>query len=396
MGIVDRLDEVSRHRDDEFGFLPQKVSAAEQGAQKSRATSWIIGFLLVAFALGTYGLMSRDKMIADTKTAMKAPSEPIKTAPKKAGPEKKIEPAETVAAPPPVEKHTTPRKLEKPEVKKPEPEKPAAPVKDEAGSVVDRLIAKGAVQISRPDAAPKTRVAGTAPTPPEKAATETGAVETPPAPQEKKSPPTLENLFHHPDIKGGLEAAVTKLFALWNRKPSALGGLNPCAEAKAQGLICLQRKSALEGIKIINLPALISLADRGGGHRYAVVTATQDSKVILDVDGHQIAAGAEKLEPLWTGEFVVLWEPPADVRATLFNGMTGHDVAWLRGRLAEAMGIHADLENAGLFDGKLAERVRAFQKSRGIKSDGIAGILTQIHLSMAVKGSTVPVLDGRQ
>ena len=87
--------------------------------------------------------------------------------------------------------------------------------------------------------------------------------------------------------------------------------------------------------------------------------------------------------------------PLPGVRPSLRSGMRGRDVAWLRGRLAEILGQHADLENADLFDERLKERVIAFQKNHRLKRDGIVGTMTQIQLAGAIGGSAVPRLRKR-
>ncbi|MAF95756.1 MAG: hypothetical protein CMM60_08395 [Rhodospirillaceae bacterium] len=145
----------------------------------------------------------------------------------------------------------------------------------------------------------------------------------------------------------------------------------------------------------IDRPPLISLVNGKGDRRFAVVTAIDGRTATLALGDNEIAAGVDALQALWSGEFLVLWEPLPGVRPILRSGMKGRDVAWLRGRLAEILDQPADLENADLFDDRLKKRVIAFQQNHRLKSDGIVGTMTQIQLGGAIGGSAVPRLRKR-
>lgn len=270
---------------------------------------------------------------------------------------------------------------------------------DEEAEVFSRLIAEGAVVVSKA-AAKETAVASKAAARETVVASRAPAGDAPPPRQKAVSPAvdeavTLENLFRHPAIKGGLDTAAARLFALWNRELGTFSGLDPCADAEKVGLRCFQRHGNWSKVENTNRPTLIGLVNEKGARRYAVVSALNGPKVTLDIDGLEIITDAGAIQPLWSGDFLVLWEPLSDIRRNLRAGMKGRDVAWLRGRLAEILGQPADLDKAAVFDAGLRSQVVAFQKIRGLKGDGIVGILTQIQLGAEVGGSSVPVLRNR-
>ena len=284
---------------------------------------------------------------------------------------------------------------------------------DEALKAVSRLIADGLVATPAPDTSPPKASKAKAPeeknNPP---ATEIGTetrtasltTESKPAPglaapaQDLASPAeklSLDTLFRQSVIKGDLGRAVSRLFRLWDRDAGALSALNPCADAKAQGLRCYQTRGPWSKLVATNHPALISLGKADGETRkYAVVTRLEGTKVTLELDGQSITAEAATVQGLWSGEFMVLWRTLPDLRRTLRPGMSGKDVAWLRARLEDIQktGESVDNEKDGHFGAVLKKRVVAFQKDRGLEPDGIIGTLTRMHLSAVTASSDAPAL----
>jgi len=210
---------------------------------------------------------------------------------------------------------------------------------------------------------------------------------------------TLETLFHRSDLKGGRDDAVATLFRLWGRESNPLSGLNLCADAAAQGLRCYRTQGPWTKLVSLNHPALISLGRTDGLKKYAVVTALDGPTATLEANGRRIVADAQAVQDLWSGDFLVLWR--SSLRRDLRPGMSGRDVAWLRARLGEILKTPAAKgggpgskknEKDGFFGHELRKRVIAFQKSRGLKADGIVGIMTRIQLSAAVGSPNAPTL----
>ena len=360
--------------------VPGRVSLGPppQRRQGAGAIGWLTGIGLAAAAIaGTVILSSMDTVAVPPSILSPGPAAPVTRTEKESG-SAPIMAARQEAAPKPPSNGPA---------KNPGP----APAKEdqEAAAVIDRLIAQGAVKgavKTPPKELKETAIASVAP----------GAPVAPPvAPSAANEKITLDNLFRHPGVKGGLDTAVTRLFGLWNRKPPPLAGLDPCAEAQALGLKCLRHRGSWASMENIDRPLLISLVNAKGDRRFAVVTAIDGRTATLALGDSEIAAGVDAFQALWSGEFLVLWEPLPGIRPSLRSGMKGRDVAWLRGRLAEILGQHADLENADFFDDRLKKRVIAFQQNHRLKSDGIVGTMTQIQLAGAIGGPAVPRLRKR-
>jgi general secretion pathway protein A len=101
----------------------------------------------------------------------------------------------------------------------------------------------------------------------------------------------------------------------------------------------------------------------------------------------------QEIEPLWTGSYIVLWQPPSLMEEPLTQGMQGRDVAWLVSRLDRIEGVLSDYDPGRVrFDETLKQRVMAFQQAQGLIADGIVGRQTIIQLSTVVVDTATPVL----
>jgi len=67
-------------------------------------------------------------------------------------------------------------------------------------------------------------------------------------------------------------------------------------------------------------------------------------------------------------------------------------VRWLRDTLALIDGGEASSGESERFDAALIERVKAFQRQRGLDPDGIVGPQTFIHLNLMALGDETPSL----
>jgi general secretion pathway protein A len=203
---------------------------------------------------------------------------------------------------------------------------------------------------------------------------------------------TPENLFTHTGIVGDLETALVTLFGRWQRNYVDLKGFAPCTRAGNAGLQCLQGQGTRATLAILNRPALIRLTGADDERLHAVVTALQGSSVTLDFGGREVVLQTAQLAPLWSGDYLILWEPPSAYHRVLQRGMRGRDVAWIKNRLAELRGEPAGSTGRSDFDSELEAQVKAFQRSRSLKVDGIAGAWTVIHLNAAGKTPGIPLL----
>jgi general secretion pathway protein A len=186
----------------------------------------------------------------------------------------------------------------------------------------------------------------------------------------------LRALLDQPEA-GRQEEAWRWIYRLWGI--GARDAQNGCAQALAHGLDCLRGEGGLEQLRRIDRPAIVRVDDRQGAPRWLVLERLQDRQVTLVAGGARTVVDSGKLDGYDIREFVLLWRPPAQTRGMLAAGDRGPGVAWLVRRLG-AVGAMAGVTRPDqAYDEAVAEGVRRFQRSRGLKPDGVAGPETLIY-----------------
>jgi general secretion pathway protein A len=98
----------------------------------------------------------------------------------------------------------------------------------------------------------------------------------------------------------------------------------------------------------------------------------------------------QDLEARWQGHYQLLWRISPQGFSLFRPGERGPGVTWLTKNL-----LAADIKSAQVkdfYDSDVVEAVKAFQRSRGLVADGLAGRQTLIHLNSATD-ATVPRLN---
>jgi general secretion pathway protein A len=132
----------------------------------------------------------------------------------------------------------------------------------------------------------------------------------------------------------------------------------------------------------------VELATPPGVKHYATVTALGGDTATLEFGEEKVTLPLSEIDQFWDGSFVVLWRPPAPGVVSIGPASRRKDVEWLRARLAAVDGQPIPAGRNDVYDDALRERVVAFQRSRSLVPDGIAGEETLTHLS--VTGRTKP------
>jgi len=99
----------------------------------------------------------------------------------------------------------------------------------------------------------------------------------------------------------------------------------------------------------------------------------------------EITAPIEEIIRAWTGQFIILWQPPFEDIDTFAQGYIGPNVLWLRHTLDHIEGLPpAKYTKKNLeFDHALAERVKQMQANLSLVADGIIGPETFIAFANA-------------
>jgi general secretion pathway protein A len=203
--------------------------------------------------------------------------------------------------------------------------------------------------------------------------------------------PGLGQLLGDAALRGDRRTAFTTLYARWGVPLDGTAGV-ACEAARADGLECLFRTGTWTRLRRLGLPAIIELSGTTGVKQYAVVTALGSQAATLELGDRKLTLPLDDINPFWDGAFILLWKPPSPGVATIGPGARGRDIEWLRQRLAALDGQALAARRADVYDDALRERVIAFQRSRSLVPDGIAGEETLTHLQSALREWTGPQL----
>ncbi len=178
--------------------------------------------------------------------------------------------------------------------------------------------------------------------------------------------------------------ALRLLLRRWAVELDELPGSNPCARISAFGLACATEQGTLANVRYFDRPALLEVTGAAGERRFMVLGALDATHGTLDLpDGGRLAP-VSAIESIWTGNYVLVWQLPPS-RVPLIGPLdSGPAVRWLSGRLAEIPTTGFQDADAAYYDGRLTRAVRAFQASRGLLADGVAGPRTLIQVQNAV------------
>ncbi|HSN16787.1 MAG TPA: AAA family ATPase [Gammaproteobacteria bacterium] len=202
--------------------------------------------------------------------------------------------------------------------------------------------------------------------------------------------PNLATWLADPAHPSDTDAAFGTLFSLWGASYTPDGSASACREAEASGLRCLYRRGTWNNLRGFNLPAIVTLTASDGAAHQLVMTQIDDSSVVLRAGSASARFPLGEVEPLWYGEYLLLWRPDAHATRPLAPGMNGSNVAWLRSQLATLQ--HTENSGDTRYDAALTAAVKRFQTEQHMQADGIAGEETLVRLSTALGTPGTPLL----
>lgn len=180
-----------------------------------------------------------------------------------------------------------------------------------------------------------------------------------------------------------LQEAWSVLLNLWGNPLSEAG--EACRPGPKSGYACLRSSATLANLLALDRPAILPLHRSDGEEFYGVLAAVRGSEVVLALGNRVGMLPAERLQKMWLGEFLLLWQPPPGVAGVVGPGSQGPAVSWLD-RTLSLLGIPGggSRGETQTFGPALAERVKQFQVRNGVQPDGIAGPQTLILLTNAL------------
>lgn len=202
----------------------------------------------------------------------------------------------------------------------------------------------------------------------------------PPAASAVHQPSSLDDLGVLLDLPGqesDADKAFTALFELWGTSYQP-GAAYACEQAEAVGLRCLLQRGAIEEIRTLNMPVILTLRSRQGSERQMLLTGLGNDIGMLRLDSGVHRVAISQIADFWQGEYLLLWRPPTTEVKAFVPGMRDPDIRWLRTSLATIQAEPLEAMESDLYDEQLEERVRRYQSARALTADGLVSQQTQI------------------
>jgi len=186
--------------------------------------------------------------------------------------------------------------------------------------------------------------------------------------------------------------AYEALFERWQLAYNKKTDGTPCYYAQTQGLACLHEVSNLAGLRKLNRPAILKLYDDFNQEQYITLLSLNAKTAQIMVAHEQQSVSLSQLEFYWKkGEYSILWRFPPGYEKFITPGYAGESVVWLSQVMNEIDSGSAEGVTS-YYDPQLVNRVKQFQLSQGLDSDGVVGVKTLIHINQ-VRGTQAPELE---
>lgn len=188
--------------------------------------------------------------------------------------------------------------------------------------------------------------------------------------------------------------AYETLFRLWSLPFDPSRQQSIARQAAREGLSAIESKGNLMDLRTMNKPAVLKLLDeKTNKHFYVTLMSLNDNHAEI-AEGLIINTYAiQEIFLIWSGDFTLLWRPPAEYSQKLRIGRSGRMVIWLDRHLSIIQ--KRPMTGKRIYDEQLSNEVKKFQSSVGLTPDGVVGPMTVAYLQGLVD-NTPPVLESRK
>jgi general secretion pathway protein A len=165
-------------------------------------------------------------------------------------------------------------------------------------------------------------------------------------------------------------AGVRELGPLWGQ---SLPDADPCERAEREQLQCFTTsRMTLHGMRQLDRPALLALRLPGQPRGWALVTQIGSETATLSVGNDRWLVPLTALADVWRGDYTTLWRLPPGHEGALRRASDGEAATWASEQFL-ALQARGELPAGAR---TLREQIEAFQRTRGLEVDGIAGAMT--------------------
>ncbi len=185
--------------------------------------------------------------------------------------------------------------------------------------------------------------------------------------------------------------AFQSLFRQWDAEYRAEQKGHPCDHALTLGLHCSYRSGNLRSIMYLNRPAVLRLYDKQGQMFFGTLTGLINDRAYITIGTDDLVVPVKSIEDLWFGDYLLLWKAPPHYKSSIFPGNKNPAVPWLAQQLAIIEGRSAPPDTGMTYTQALVNRVKNFQRSEGLKPDGVVGMQTFLRIN-SITGTSFPSL----
>ncbi len=214
------------------------------------------------------------------------------------------------------------------------------------------------------------------------------------------APPPVSQLLRDYGDSADSKQAFARLVSLWQSATESVEQVDSCPEVAKLGLECLAKRGDWKDLRSHNRAAILPLAHGAAREAYVLLVKLTDADATIEVAGRRYVYPFAEIESLWTGDYLLLWQPPPLTQNMLAERTQGADVLWLRWALNRVADQNPQLERVDIsgleFDAQLGTVVREFQRRNALAADGIVGVETLIRLNTVLNGERLPLLVSPQ
>ena len=176
-----------------------------------------------------------------------------------------------------------------------------------------------------------------------------------------------------------LSSAYESLFRVWNLPFDASGRKTAEDQAGAAGVNLIENKGTLADLRLINKPVVLKLLNSNHNNFfYATLLSLNDNQAEIAIGPKTEKLPIQDILVVWSGEYTLLWRPPAEYKRKLRQGGSGAIVEWIDRNLAQIQNRSATGKKT--YGPPLSDHVREFQGYVGLNPDGVVGPMTLAYI----------------
>lgn len=195
-----------------------------------------------------------------------------------------------------------------------------------------------------------------------------------------------------PSLSAALLAPGQAMAELWRLHAVVPPSARICPRNSYQGVSCVEGEAQTwNEIARFRRPIVLEIVTPERFAAEVLLLQIDDSTAWVFSPAGEVAVPLAELAPLWAGGYRFLWRPPAGFVQPLALGDTGPAVRAVAALFARLDGQGEPLAQ-DTFNAALQQRVRLFQRSQGLTSDGVVGLRTLLQLNEQLGMDVTPSL----